>query len=346
MLDRQRGRRAGDRRPDHRGVSHHRSRRTHDARASPARKRRTDAVCHRTIGRSVARTSAPGIAGDHRRAEHQRPALHRPRPIRGGPGPGGRRPGRNDAHAGSSRRVQLRQRCHGLPAQRQAVNRRHRGDRHRRLVVPAGGRPGARPGAGRPRLLVHRARGPPHPRPHLPAGRAGGVHALPRRAARVGHHGVPRPARTGGTRSGGRHRRLREPAAGRRALGRTQRHLGWSAPGHPRRPRPDRGDVARRVRGGRPRHVGTGARPGDRPACWPNTSPPASSPKPCASSTHCAEPAARPPKTGSPRRRETRPSRAPESSGAALLPRPAPDDNHLPQRKDTTQNDQHRTLFG
>ena len=87
--------------------------------------------------------------------------------------------GCNDAHAGSSQRVQLRQRCHGLPAQRHAVNRRHRGDRHRRLVIPAGGRPGARPGAGRPRLLVYRARGPPHPRPHLPAGRAGGVHALP-----------------------------------------------------------------------------------------------------------------------------------------------------------------------
>ena len=43
--------------------------------------------------------------------------------------------------ARSSQRVQLRQRCHGLPAQRHAVNRRHRGDRHRRLVIPAGGRP-------------------------------------------------------------------------------------------------------------------------------------------------------------------------------------------------------------
>ena len=40
--------------------------------------------------------------------------------------------------------------------------------------------------------------------------------------------------------SGGRHRRLRESVAGWCALGRAQRHLGWSAPGHPRWPRSDR----------------------------------------------------------------------------------------------------------
>ena len=104
---RQRGRRSGDRRSDHRGVSHHRGRRKDGARAPPDRKCRTDGVCHRTIGRSVARTSTPGIAGDHRRTEYQRPALHRPRPIRKSPRQGSRGAGRGDAHVGSSQRVEL-----------------------------------------------------------------------------------------------------------------------------------------------------------------------------------------------------------------------------------------------
>ena len=47
---RQRRRRADDRRPDHCGVSHHRRSGAHDARASPARERRPDTVCHRAIG--------------------------------------------------------------------------------------------------------------------------------------------------------------------------------------------------------------------------------------------------------------------------------------------------------
>ena len=160
-----------------------------------ARKRRADNVCHRTGRRGVARTSAPGIAGDHRRAEHQRSALRRPAADSCTPWASAVVDrGATMRTAGSSRRVQLRQRGRGVSAQRQAADRRRRGDRHRRMAIPAGGHSGARAGAGRSRLLVHRARGPPHTRPDLPARRAGGVHALPRRTAGVGHHGVPRPA--------------------------------------------------------------------------------------------------------------------------------------------------------
>ena len=51
--------------------------------------------------RGAARTSAPRVADDHRRAEHQRSALRRPRAIRPGPGSGGGRARRNDAHTGN-----------------------------------------------------------------------------------------------------------------------------------------------------------------------------------------------------------------------------------------------------
>ena len=95
---RQRRRRPGHRRPDHRVVPQHRTRRAHAARASRTRKRRADNGCHRAGRRGATRTSAPGIAGDHRRAEHQRSTLRRPRPLRARAGPSGRRARRNDAH--------------------------------------------------------------------------------------------------------------------------------------------------------------------------------------------------------------------------------------------------------
>ena len=82
------------------------------------------------------------------------------------------------------------------PRRGKPLDRRRRGDRHRRTVVAAGGPLAARAGAGRSRLLVYRARGPPDNRPHLPAGRAGGVHALQGRDACFGHHGIRPPTRT------------------------------------------------------------------------------------------------------------------------------------------------------
>ncbi len=49
------------------------------------------------------------------------------------------------------------------------------------------------------------------------------------------------------------------PLLGGVALGRTQRHLGWSSPSHPQKACTDR-DVAIGARGRRTRHVGTGNR--------------------------------------------------------------------------------------
>ena len=129
------------------------------------------------------------------------------------------------------------------------------------------------------------------------------------------------------------------PAAGRGAVGRTQRHLGGSAPGHPRRPSPHRGDVTRCLRRRRPWDVGTGARPGNWPA---------------AGRTDHHRQATRSParlRPATPNRPLTHPN--PRSTTSVIHPRhglpsrqgrrfrhrPAPDDNPYLNEKDTTHND-------
>src|SRR6185312_1354802 len=74
-----------------------------------------------------------------------------------------------------------------------------------------------------------------------------------------------------------------------------------------------------------------------------NRSPPASNPKPCATSTRYAEPATRPAATT----RSTPPVKnphhgRPSRQGRRFRHRPAPDDNPYLNEKDT-HNDQHRT---
>ena len=184
VLDRQWGRCSGDRCTDHRGVSYHRRSGTHDDGATRARKGRPDNVCHRIVGRGVTRTSSPGLAGGHRRAEHQRAALRRPATIRGGPGPLRSGPRGIDPPAGNPRHTHLGQRRCGAPAQRKTADRRRRGDRHRRPVIAAGGPLSARAGAGRSRLLVYRARGAPDSRARFTC-RTRGWRARPTRAQSV-----------------------------------------------------------------------------------------------------------------------------------------------------------------
>ena len=123
---------------------------------------------------------------------------------------------------------------------RGAADRRRRGDRHRRVVVAAGG-----PTACACRCGPAAATRSPCPWTapswsrsicRTPGWRARLTTAA--FALRAPWSSAARTNRRPG--AGRRHRRLRESAAGRRALGRTQRHLGGPAPGHPRRPPPDR----------------------------------------------------------------------------------------------------------